>query len=62
MELIFHNSEFEREVRNRLNIFDRSITDADALLASELDLTNFCFEDGDVDNLRFCGITDTTRG
>ena len=39
MELLFHNSEFEKEVRKQLNIFDRTITDADALLVNELDLT-----------------------
>ena len=32
MELLFHNSEFELEVRERLNIFDRALTDADAKL------------------------------
>ena len=39
MELLFHNSEFEKEVRKQLNIFNRAITDADALLVNELDLT-----------------------
>ena len=51
MELLFHNSEFEREVRERLNIFDRAITDADAQLITELDLTNFSIEDEDIDTL-----------
>ena len=39
MDLLFHNSEFEKEVRKQLNIFNRAITDADALLVNELDLT-----------------------
>lgn len=51
MELLFHNSEFEREVRERLNIFDRAITDADAQLITELNLTNFSIEDEDIDTL-----------
>ena len=51
MELLFHNSEFEREVRERLNVFDRAVTDADAQLITELDLTNFSIEDEDIDTL-----------
>ena len=51
MELSFHNSKFEQEVRTRLNIFDRAITDADAKLVTELDLTNFYVEDEDVETL-----------
>ena len=51
MELSFHNSEFEREVRERLNIFDCAITGADAQNVTELDLTNFDFEDEDIDTL-----------
>ena len=51
MELSFHNPEFEREVRARLNIFDRAITDSDAKLVTELDLTNFYVEDEDVKTL-----------
>ena len=51
MELVFHNSEFEQEVRRQLNVFDRAITDTDALLVSELDLENVWFADEDVDTL-----------
>lgn len=51
MNLLFHNSEFEHEVREQLKIFDRGITDADALLVSELYLLNFDFENKDIDTL-----------
>jgi len=57
MELLFHNSKFEREVRKRLNVFDRAITDADAQLITELSLTSFSFQDEDIDTLmRFNGL------
>ena len=51
MELLFHNSEFEKEVRKQLNIFDRTITDIDALLVNELDLTNDYAIDTDLPTL-----------
>lgn len=53
MELSFHNLEFEQEVRKRLNIFDRAITEDDALLVTELDFTSFniSFKDEDLETL-----------
>ena len=51
MLLTFFHSEFEREVRNRLSVFDRDITEEDALLVSELDLTNFDFVSEDIETL-----------
>ena len=51
MELKFYHYEFEQEVRERLSIFDRAITDEDAQMVEELDLTNFSFRDEDVDTL-----------
>ena len=51
MSLTFFHSEFEQEVRERLSIFDRDITEKDALLVSKLDLTNFDFKDEDIETL-----------
>ena len=51
MKLTFVHPEFEQEVRKRLNIFDRELTDADAGLVKELDLTNFDFKDEDIETL-----------
>lgn len=51
MELKFSHYEFEREVRNRLSVFDRPITDVDARMVTELDLTNFSFKDEDAETL-----------
>ena len=51
MKLTFCHSEFEQEVRERLNVFDRELTNADALLVKELDLTNFDFKDEDIETL-----------
>lgn len=51
MKLTFCHSEFEQEVRERLNVFDRDLTDADASLVRELDLTNFDFKDDDIETL-----------
>lgn len=51
MELLFHNFEFEHEVRERLNIFDRAITETDALLVTELDLSNFNTDENEIDTL-----------
>ena len=51
MKLTFCHSEFEQEVRERLKVFDRELTDADALLVNELDLTNFDFKDEDIKTL-----------
>jgi hypothetical protein len=51
MVLTFYHLEFEQEVRERLNIFDRDITEKDALSVSELDLTNFDFKIEDIETL-----------
>ena len=51
MELTFYHSEFEEEVRNRLGIFNRQITDEDAQMAEELDLSTFTFKDEDIETL-----------
>lgn len=51
MKLTFFHPEFEQEVRERLNVFDRDLTDADASLVRELDLTNFDFKDDDIETL-----------
>ena len=51
MRLTFCHPEFEQEVRERLNIFERNLTDADASLVRELDLTNFDFKDDDIETL-----------
>ncbi|MBQ6810911.1 MAG: hypothetical protein IJO94_05870 [Firmicutes bacterium] len=51
MELIFHHPEFEQEVRERLNIFDRAVTEADAVSIHELELSNFDFKDEDIETL-----------
>ena len=51
MELTFYHSEFEEEVRNRLGIFNRQITDEDAQTAEELDLSTFTFKDEDIETL-----------
>lgn len=47
MDLRFKHPGFEEEVRTELKIFDRPITEEDALLVSHLDLSNFnlCVED-----------------
>ena len=55
MELRFHHPEFEEEVRERLNIFDRPITDIDAKSVTELDFSNFDFKDEDVETLCLFG-------
>ena len=51
MKLTFCHPEFEQEVRECLKVFDRELTDADAVLVKELDLTNFDFKDEDVETL-----------
>jgi Leucine-rich repeat (LRR) protein len=51
MPLTFCHPEFEEEVRKRLDIFDRDITEIDALSVSELDLTNFDFKIEDIETL-----------
>lgn len=43
-ELTFYHSGFERCVRDALKIYDRAITDEDALRVLELDCTNFDFD------------------
>ena len=50
MNLTFNHPEFEQEVRERLNIFDRELTVADAMLVKELDFTNFDFKDEDIES------------
>lgn len=54
MELVFHHREFEEEVRSALRIYDRPITEEDALLITELDLSNFDFLQADRDALALC--------
>lgn len=44
MELQFHNKEFEDVVRHELLIYDRPLTEEDALLAYDLDCSNFTFD------------------
>ena len=51
MKLTFCHPEFEQEVRERLNVFDRELTDADASLVRELDLSNFDFKEDDIETL-----------
>ena len=51
MKLTFFHPEFEQEVRERLNVFDRELTATDALLVKELDLTDFNFKDEDIETL-----------
>ena len=41
--MIFHHYEFEEEVRAETGIYNRPITEEDAPLVTELDLTNFDF-------------------
>ena len=53
MELTFHDFVFEEEVRKALNIYDRAITDADALLVTELDLTFGSTTEEDVSTLLY---------
>lgn len=49
--LIFHNNEFEKIVREVLCVFERAITEEDALMVDELDLSDFCFEKKDFETL-----------
>lgn len=51
MELTFSHPAFEQEVRRRLKIFDRALTDADASSARQLDLSGFDFMDADRETL-----------
>lgn len=51
MELKFFHHEFEQEVRNQLSVFNRPITESDAKMVEELDLTNFSFRAEDVETL-----------
>lgn len=41
--LVFHHPEFEEEVRQQLQIFDRPIDPSDAAKVTQLDLSNFDF-------------------
>lgn len=46
MVLTFQHREFEAEVRAKLNIYERPITDEDALSATDIDLSMiYCFEE-----------------
>ena len=46
MDLTFRHREFEAEVRAKLNIYGRPITDEDALFATDIDLSMiYCFEE-----------------
>lgn len=51
MDIKFISSEFERDVRKILNIYDRPITEQDVLTIDELDLTNFYFNPDDLEAL-----------
>ena len=51
MELHFHCPEFEEEVRTRLGVFHRPITEEDILSVTQLDLDSFDFSPGDMDTL-----------
>ena len=51
MELQFHNKEFEDVVRHELLIYDRPLTDEDALLAYDLDCSEFTFDIEDCETL-----------
>lgn len=49
--LVFYSKEFEAEVRSELRIYDRPITDEDALLVNELDCSGFTFNSEDRETL-----------
>lgn len=51
MQLSFCHPEFEQEVRERVNVFDRAITDEDAQSVTMLDLSNFNFKEEDIETL-----------
>lgn len=51
MELNFHHWEFEENVRTKLGVYDRPLTEEDALRVVQLDLDNFDFRSEDVDTL-----------
>lgn len=51
MHLSFCHPEFEKEVRERTNIFDRAITEEDASSVIELDLSDFTFKEEDFETL-----------
>lgn len=50
-ELYFYKDGFEDAVREELLIYDRPITDEDALLVSDLDCSNFTFDSEDCETL-----------
>lgn len=54
MELQFSHPEFKKEVRTQLGIFDRPLTEEDALTVEQLDLSNFDFQSTDRDTLALC--------
>ena len=51
MELSFHCLEFEQEVRKQLNILDRPITEEDTQRVTDLSLSEFTFENDDLETL-----------
>ena len=53
MELNFQNSRFEKEVRDRLGIYNRAITVEDARKVQKLDLSDIYLSEGDVETLFF---------
>lgn len=53
MELIFQQPKFEEEVRTRLDIWDRPLTEEDALRVYILELNNFKFLKSDLDTLYY---------
>lgn len=61
MQLSFCHPEFEQEARERANVFDRAITDEDVQMVIELDLSNFDFEEEDIETLlRFTNLKKLT--
>ena len=48
----FHNNEFERDIRKQLNRTDEPVYEQDLLGITELDCTNYNFDDRDIDILR----------
>ena len=54
MELTFVRPEFEKQVREKLNIFDRPITDRDVLAITDIDLSEiYCCSDELVETLSY---------
>lgn len=54
MELTFDRPEFEKQVREKLNIYDRPITDQDVLAITDIDLSEiYCCSDEMVETLSY---------